>query len=69
MNASSVALASIMKTDVYTVSPTTSVVDAMELFLSKGISGVPVVDDARRVVRFISDGDVMACLADQVPAF
>lgn len=69
VGASSVALASIMKTDVYTVSPTTSVVDAMELFLSKGISGVPVVDDARRVVGFISDGDVMACLADQVPAF
>ena len=62
-------LAAIMKTDVYTVAPDTPVVKAMELFSDKGISGAPVVDDQRRVVGFISDGDIMACFADQVPAF
>lgn len=67
--AASDTLAAIMKTDVFTVSPTTSVAQAMELFADKGISGAPVVDEARRVVGFVSDGDIMASLADQVPAF
>ncbi|WP_251198587.1 MFS transporter [Anaerotardibacter muris] len=62
-------LAAIMKTDVYTVLPHTSVAEAMKLFASKGISGAPVVDEERRVVGFISDGDIMSAIADQVPAF
>ncbi len=62
-------LAAIMKTDVFTVAPETTVAQAMELFADKGISGAPVVDDARHVVGFVSDGDIMASLADQVPAF
>ncbi len=62
-------LASLMKTNVYTVSPSTTVAEAMELFAEKGISGVPVVDSLSHVVGFISDGDIMASLADQVPAF
>lgn len=62
-------LASIMKTDVYTVNPTTTVAEALELFAAKGVSGVPVVDDDHRVVGFVSDGDVMSSLADQIPAF
>lgn len=62
-------LAAIMKRDVYVVAPDTPVSEAMELFAAKGISGAPVVDDERRVVGFVSDGDIMANLADQVPAF
>lgn len=62
-------LVSIMKTDVYTVNPATSVAEALELFAAKGVSGMPVVDDDHRVVGFVSDGDVMLSLADQVPAF
>lgn len=63
------ALPAIMKTDVYTLSEGATVSEALELFLMKGISGAPVVDARRRVTGFISDGDVMRCLADQVPAF
>lgn len=63
------ALVQIMKTDVYTLPEDSTVLDAMKLFMERGISGVPVVDDQLQVVGFISDGDVMACLADQVPAF
>ncbi len=63
------SLASIMKTDVFTVTPETPVVEAMELFATKGISGAPVVNADRQVVGFVSDGDIMASLADQVPAF
>lgn len=62
-------LAQIMKTDVYTLPEDSTVLDAMKLFMERGISGVPVVDGKLQVVGFISDGDVMACLADQVPAF
>lgn len=62
-------LAQIMKTDVYTLPEDSTVLDAMKLFMERGISGVPVVDSKLQVVGFISDGDVMACLADQVPAF
>lgn len=62
-------VAAIMKTDVFTVTPATTVAQAMELFADKGISGAPVVDGNRRVVGFVSDGDIMASLADQVPAF
>ena len=62
-------LASIMKTDVYTLPVDSTVLDAMKMFAQYGISGVPVVDNDREVVGFISDGDVMSVLADQVPAF
>lgn len=62
-------LAAIMKTEVYAVAPDSTVAEAMELFAAKGISGAPVVDGERRVVGFVSDGDIMANLADQVPAF
>lgn len=63
------ALAAIMKTDVYTLPETALVGEALELFTEKGISGVPVVDNEDRVTGFVSDGDVMAAVADQVPAF
>lgn len=62
-------LATIMKRDVYTLAETSSVLEAMQMFASLGISGAPVVDSDENVVGFISDGDVMRCLADQVPAF
>ena len=62
-------VAGIMKTDVYTLPETALVGEALELFCAKGISGAPVVDEKGHVTGFISDGDVMAAVADQVPAF
>lgn len=62
-------VSAIMKTEVYTLTETALVAEALELFAAKGISGAPVVDGAGRVTGFISDGDVMAAVADQVPAF
>lgn len=62
-------VAALMKTDVYTLPETALVAEALELFTARGISGAPVVDSAGRVTGFISDGDVMKSLADQVPAF
>ncbi|MEC4184441.1 MFS transporter [Adlercreutzia sp. R21] len=62
-------VSAIMKTEVYTLPETALVAEALELFTAKGISGAPVVDGAGRVTGFISDGDVMTAVADQVPSF
>lgn len=67
--AASSALATIMKTDVYSLRDDATALDAMRLFSGKGISGAPVVDVRGNLVGFVSDGDVMRCLANQVPAF
>lgn len=63
------SVAALMKTDVYTLPETALVAEALELFAARGISGAPVVNAAGHVTGFISDGDVMKSLADQVPAF
>lgn len=60
---------SLMKTDVYTLAEDALASDAMQLFASKGISGAPVVSERGAIVGFVSDGDVMRSLANQVPAF
>lgn len=62
-------VAALMKTDVYTLPETALVAEALELFAARGISGAPVVNAAGQVTGFISDGDVMKSLANQVPAF
>ncbi len=63
------SLASVMKTEVYAISQGAKVADAMRLFAEKGISGAPIVDEDGCLAGFVSDGDVMRVLADQVPAF
>lgn len=60
---------SFMKTDVYTLAEDALASDAMQLFASKGISGAPVVSERGAIVGFVSDGDVMRSLANQVPTF
>ncbi|MCW3477111.1 CBS domain-containing protein [Limobrevibacterium gyesilva] len=49
----------VMTTDVVTVGPETPVLQVVKLLLARGISGVPVVDDAGRVVGLISEGDLL----------
>lgn len=63
------ACAALMKTDVFTLPIGATVAEAMVLFAEKGISGAPVVGDDGALCGFVSDGDVMRSLADQVPAF
>ena len=59
------SLANIMKTDVYCVSEHTSVIAALRMFLDKGISGAPVVNDAGVPTGIITDGDIMRHLSRQ----
>ncbi len=63
------ALATLMQADVYTLPTTASAADAMNLFATKGISGAPIVNEKNQLIGFVSDGDIMRNLADQIPAF
>lgn len=52
----------IMIRDVYTVHRGDSVKSVLEKFVQYRISGMPIVDDDRRLVGYISDGDIMRYL-------
>jgi acetoin utilization protein AcuB len=48
-----------MKTDVITLSPTSSVEEAAHLMQQKGIKGIPIVDNGNNLVGIIANIDVM----------
>lgn len=56
-------LVSIMKSDVFAIPSTSSVLDVMRVLVDKQISGAPVVDETGRAVGFVSDGDIMRFLS------
>jgi predicted transcriptional regulator len=56
---SGITIEKLMTTEVETLSPTTTVGQAIELFLSKKISGTPIVDQAERVISVVSEADLM----------
>ncbi len=62
-------LATLMKSDVYTLAENDSALDALRLFAEKGISGAPVVDESGNLVGFVSDGDIIGTLSRQSPSF
>lgn len=62
-------LRKIMKTDVYELNIDSTVQDAMQLFIEKGISACPIVDAKGDPVGFISDGDILKMLARQSESF
>jgi CBS domain-containing protein len=51
--------ADVMTIDVLTVRPETQASDIAALMLERGVSAVPVVDDQRRVLGVVSEGDLM----------
>src|SRR5699024_12392651 len=62
------AIAEIMKTDVYTLQSSDTVLEALYKFTSRGISGAPFVDQNSQLVGFISDGDIMRYLSAAHPS-
>jgi EmrB/QacA subfamily drug resistance transporter len=54
-----------MKIDPYTVSRDDSLERTVKKFLEFRTSGLPIVDDEKRIVGFISDGDVLRYLEKQ----
>ena len=57
-------LASMMKKDVYSVSESASVLDAVRCMVEHKSSGIPVLSADGRAAGFISDGDVIRYMAD-----
>ena len=49
----------VMTLAVFTAKPTMSVKDVARLFMKQRISAVPVVDDQRKIVGIVSEGDLM----------
>ncbi|MGE0716933.1 MAG: CBS domain-containing protein, partial [Alphaproteobacteria bacterium] len=49
----------VMTAPVVTVGPDTSVTEIARLLVERGISAVPVVDDAGRPVGIVSEGDLL----------
>lgn len=64
-----VTLRKIMKTDVFTVKDTDTLVTVLKTITEKKISGVPVVDKKGNLIGFISDGDITRYLAKSHPLF
>jgi len=53
-------IATVMTTEVLTVSPETTLKQVAELLAARGISGAPVVDENRLVVGVVSEADILA---------
>jgi CBS domain-containing protein len=53
-------VANVMTTEVLTVRPETTLKEVAELLSSRGISGMPVVDEAGNVLGVVSEADVLA---------
>jgi len=51
--------ADVMTVDVVTIAPDTPVAEIVSLLLSRGISGVPVVDAHGMVIGLVSEGDLL----------
>jgi CBS domain-containing protein len=52
----------LMSREVRTVTPATPIADAVEMLIGKTYRSLPVVDDARRIVGILTDGDLLARL-------
>lgn len=52
----------IMTRNVLTVTPDTPILDAAEIMLEHKVSGLPVIDDNRKVVGIITESDIFRML-------
>src|SRR5947209_19697168 len=50
----------IMTRKVYTISPEVSVQEVAQLLSGKGISGVPVIDKAGKMIGIVTEADIIA---------
>jgi MFS transporter, DHA2 family, lincomycin resistance protein len=57
----------LMKSEVFTLSTEQSVLEALRMFIARGISGAPVVTADGSLAGFLADGDVMRYLSAEHP--
>lgn len=62
------AVDAIMKTDVYALSTDQTVLEALQTFIDRGISGAPVLGTDGKLAGFLSDRDVMRYLSATHPS-
>lgn len=62
-------VATLMREDVYYLSPDDTIRQALHMFVDKRISGAPLLDGESKLAGFVSDGDVLDVIGDSVPAF
>lgn len=62
------SVVSVMKTDVYTLESDQTVLEALQTFAERGISGAPIVNADGSLAGFLSDGDVMRYLSAAHPS-
>ena len=60
-------IATVMHTDPYRVTAQQPVRELLALFVDKGISAAPVVDEQGRPIGFVSKTDVVRSSADRIP--
>lgn len=60
-------ISNIMEKDVYAANENDTIGDVLHILVDKKTSGVPIVNDDKEVVGFISDGDIMKFIAKQDP--
>ena len=60
-------LESVMHADAYTVDSRATVRDVARILVGTKTSGVPIVDGERRLVGFVSDGDIMRAISGMRP--
>lgn len=58
----------VMKTDVYALRSSDTVLTALQTFTERGISGAPILHDDGSLAGFLSDGDVMRYLSATHPS-
>ncbi len=66
---SDMLVAKLMRQDIYSLSPSSTIRDALRMFVEKRISGMPLLESDRTLAGFVSDGDVLDVIGDSVPAF
>ncbi len=54
-----------METDAFTCHHSQTLGDVVRILVNKKIGGIPILDDDRYVMGFISDGDIMKAVAKQ----
>lgn len=60
-------ISKIMETDVYTANENDTIADVLKILVDKRTNGLPIINDNREIVGFISDGDIMKFIAKQDP--
>lgn len=60
-------ISNIMETEVYTANENNTIAEVLKTLADNKTSGLPILNDKKEIVGFISDGDIMKFIAKQDP--